>query len=349
MRTLHKTLHLQHHQHTGRVLHHRHTSYRGLAVILILAGVCVIGLSALAQATADSLYVYARIAAPVPLGPAIITQPTDGTSTDKASLLFTGICPVVTPQVVIVPVDNGKEIGSVPCDSSNNFAITITLDAGKNVLIARSYTITGDTGPDSAPVTITYNPPTPPSIPGTPETSTTTTPEIVPVESGIAPLAITVDTPFITFGPQKPAVWIGSITGGATPYTLSIDWGDGTVDTDNFPEPGQQTYQHSYSLMQPYSITVQVRDSAGQVVTSHYAAVTPYVAPVSGLLTTPPTKPLWSSWSSGPKLLGVYGAYLTVLATVGWVWTLAHPIAYAHVVLHPHGRSLRHLKLRRRP
>jgi len=303
----------------------------------------MVGLSVMARATADSLYVYARIAAPIPVGPAIITYPTDGATTDKANLTVKGICPVVTPQVVIVPVDNGKEIGSVPCDSSNNFAITITLESGKNVLIARSYTITGDTGPDSAPVTITYNPSVPPTVSSTPTTTITTT-ETSPAEPGISPLTLSADTPFITFGPHKPAVWIGTIAGGMGPYTLSIDWGDGATDSDTFPSPGQQTYQHSYRVMQPYTVTIQVHDMSGQVITRHYAAVTPYVPPISSFLTAPPTSPLWGS----PKILGVYGAYLVLLATIGWIWTLAHPIAYAHVLVRPHNQTLRHLQSRKR-
>jgi len=155
MHVLHQKLHLQHHRHTGRLLHHKHTSYRSLAIVIGLAGLTIVGTSILARATADSLYVYARIAAPIPDDPAIITHPPDNTVTDKADLTLDGSCPVVTPQVVIASVDNGAETGSVPCDSSNNFSLRFTLQAGRNTLVARSYTITGDTGPDSAPVTVT--------------------------------------------------------------------------------------------------------------------------------------------------------------------------------------------------
>lgn len=323
MRTLHKTLHLQHHSHTGRLLHHRHTSYRALAVVVGLAGLCMVGFTAMARATADSLYVYARIAAPTPTGPPIITFPKDGTTTTKANVTVDGICPVVTPQVVIVLLDNGSQVGSTPCDSSNNFHIPITLIAGKNTLIARPYTITGDTGPDSTAVTTTYNPPSPPTVTNTKSTSVSTP------QASSPPLVLTIDTPFITFGPQKDAVWLGSVSGGTAPYTLSIDWGDGTTESHQLGLPGQQSYRHHYHLTQPYDITVQVRDTSGQIITRHYAAVTPYIAPpITGLFSTRPKQPIWG----GPKVIGLYGIYLMILAGFGWLWLRAAGTpAYARV------------------
>ena len=323
MRTLHKTLHLQHRSHTGRVLHHKHTSYRALAVVFVLAGLFIVGLNVMTRVTADSLYVYARIAAPVPTGPPIITHPTNGAVTDKAAITVDGICPVVTPQVVIVLLDNGNQVGSTPCDASNNFHIPITLVAGKNSLVARPYTITGDTGPDSAAVTATYNPPLPPTVSGTISTPVTTS------QASTPPLVLTVDTPFITFGPQKDAVWLGSVSGGTAPYTLSINWGDGTTESHQLGQPGQQNYQHHYRLMQPYDITVQVRDTSGQIVTRHYAAVTPYIAPpVASLFSTRPSPSIWA----GPTIFGLYGMYLVLLAGFGWLWLhTTNAPAYARV------------------
>ncbi|HSX06181.1 MAG TPA: hypothetical protein VLG92_00485 [Candidatus Saccharimonadia bacterium] len=342
MRRLHKTLHLQHHSHTGRLLHHKHTSYRGLAVVFVLAGFFIIGLNSIARATADSLYVYARIAAPVPTSPPVITSPTDGTKTDKATVTVSGTCPVVTPQVVIVLLDNGNEVGSTPCDSSNDFKIAITLQPGNNILVARPYTITGDTGPDSNAVAVLYTPPLPPATPATSIVSST---PATTTQSNAPPLVLTTDLPFITFGPEKDAVWLGSISGGAPPYTLAIDWGDGTVETYQINQPGQQSYQHHYRTMQPYDITIQVRDTSGQVVTRHYAAITPYLPPIAvGLFSTPPNSPpIWS----GPKLFGIYGVYLAALAGFGWLWLHASAPAYAHAHIHSARHKTIHSKRKR--
>ncbi|HSX31255.1 MAG TPA: hypothetical protein VLE99_05035 [Candidatus Saccharimonadales bacterium] len=331
MRKIHQKLHLQHHRHTGHLLRHKHTSYRGLALVIGLAGAAVIGVSAMARVTADSLYVYARIPAPIPTDAASITDPKDGTSTHDASITVSGACPVITPSVIVAILDNDSEAGSVACDSDNNFQIALTLLPGKNVLVARTYTITGDSGPDSGSVTITYIAPLPPRPLGTADGTNSGGPT-----RNVPPLILAIDRPFITFGPARDAVWSGSITGGIAPYQVHVDWGDGSTTKADQPQPGSTSFRHHYHAMQPYDITIRATDTSGQVVVRHYAAVTPYQSPAIGLFTSNgPT--LWN----GRGMFGVYGAYLVLLALFGWLWVRAHPFAYATV-------SSRHQRTRHR-
>jgi hypothetical protein len=325
--SLHHSLRLQHRHHTGKLLHHRHTSFRGLAVILVLATAFIVGLNVMARVTADSLnlYVYGRIPAPIPTDAPVILSPKSGFTTKKAEVTVTGTCPVITPQVVIAIIDNGQEVGSAPCDPNNNFSIGITLVAGDNDILARSFTITGDAGPDSNHVSASFIPTHEPAPLGSSSNSSATNLQGKPTD--IAPLALTATDPFVVFGPAKDAIWTGSIDGGIAPYTFHIDWGDGSSNNYLIKNWGAQHFQHHYTSMQPHDIMMHVTDNSGQYLTRHYAAVTPYVAPVASVNSTAATRSPWE----GVSPFGMYGLYLMLLALFGWLWVRAHAFAYAPI------------------
>lgn len=293
-------------------------------MVLVLAGVFIFGLSAMAHAAADSidLTVTARIPAPIPTDPAVITNPLDGFVSNQSNLTVDGTCPVITPNVVVAIIDNGTMAGSAPCDDAHEFSVSITLDPGTNALIARVYTITYDPGHDSDTVTVTYNTSsggsiTPPGNGGTPTGSgsasgsgssgtgsrsessgggsgnnsggtgsnsmTYTSPGTPGNGSGgSATLGITINTPFVVFGPDLPAKWQGSIFGGTLPYRVKVDWGDEGVSNYTVTKSGSLTFSHKYADMESHIITIYVTDSDGQSLTRQYAAVTPYVRPVVG-------------------------------------------------------------------
>ena len=345
MKKVHQALHLQHHRHTGRVLHHRHTSYRGLGLVLVLATAGIVGLNVMAKVTADSLYVSARIAAPIPTDAAVITAPVDGAVFHKNTLAVTGTCPVVTPRVVITIVDNGNSVGSAACDSSNTFTVPISVSPGDHTLVARSITITGDAGPDSDPVHITYiAPETPPNpTPSTPSNSPTpTTPNSSGQPADIEPLSITPGQDFIVYGPSRDATWLGTFNGGVPPYEVRIDWGDGTTDTYTITDHDQHSFTHHYHHMGSYDITVQITDSAGSTPIEHFAAVTPYIPPLSAGSTT--GNGFWSSLVQalgGSKLVGLYLSYLALLSLFGALYLRRHPFAYAKVPVTRHATTAR--------
>lgn len=317
---LHRALHLQHHRHTGKLLHHTHTSFRSLAIVLVLAGACMIGLNILNRATAAELSVYASNPAPIPTDPAVITSPEDGTVLTKSATVVSGTCPVITPRVIVAILNNGQQTASVACDSDNKFSVTIVVEPGQHTLVARTYTITGDTGPDSAPVTFIYT--TPPAIKSSDAAA------VEAEEKGGEPLAITIDTPFITFGPAKDAIWSGTITGGTLPYKVHIDWDDGSSSNYAISKSGPQQFVHHYTSMQPHLITLRVTDADGRGLVRSYAAVTPYVAPAIGDIV--PTSPKLPFRGSLP--LAIYGLYLLILALFGFLWIRLHAVfAFAHV------------------
>jgi len=325
---IHQKLHLQHRQHTGRVLQHQHTSYRGLAIILILASAVIISLNILARATADTLTVYAVNLAPMPTLAATITSPIDSTVVTKSRLVVSGTCESATPVRVIAIMDNGSLAGSTPCQD-DAFSTTIIIEIGRHVLIARTWTITNEAGPDSSPVVVFHVAEAGQSL----NTSTRGGPQ-----GEEPPLVVTIDEPFIVFGPAQDAIWTGTITGGTLPYQIRIGWGDGTTSDYNITSSGAQRFAHHYHSMQPHTITFRATDSKGRSVLKDYAAVTPYIMP--GLLTTPKTP-----WD-GSMLWGLYGAYLLLLVVYGSLWARAHQFSYAKV---PVPRRIQSAKRKRRP
>jgi hypothetical protein len=317
---LHRALRLQHHRHTGKLLHHQHTSFRGLAIILFITGICIVGLGMLNRATADDLAVYASIPAPIPPDPAVITNPTEGETVSNPTVIVEGTCPDITPHVLVAILDNGEQVASVACDNTNHFSVPIVVSPGSHTLVARVYTITGDAGQDSVPVHFAYIVPTVPTQP-------TNTPTVNTEEEG-EPLQVIADKPFIVFGPAKDAVWSGTITGGTLPYQVYIDWGDGSSNDYLISVSGKQQFNHHYTSMQSHLILLRVTDANGHSITRHYAAVTPYIPPVlSTLLPKNPSLPF-----QGSIPLGIYGLYVLLLAIFGFVWTFLHPaFAFAPV------------------
>jgi hypothetical protein len=157
-RQVHKHLKLQHHRHTGRVLHHRHTSYRALAVVFALAGITMWGVGAMQRAAADALTsVSAVVPLPVPHASAMISTPADGGTVQSSDALVAGNCPVMAPALTVVVLMDGKVAGSALCGANNDYALAVKLAAGSHKLVTQTYTVTGGQGPDSPAVTVAYH------------------------------------------------------------------------------------------------------------------------------------------------------------------------------------------------
>lgn len=327
MNTVHKTLRLQHHRHTGKLLQHKHTSYHGLAIILGLAGLMIVGLNVLAKVTADDLAVYARVPAPIPTSAAVITSPANGSQLKTSSVNVLGTCPSINPHVIITIVNNGRNVGSAACGGDNTFALPITLDLGSNVLVARSTTITGDDGPDSQPITVTYSR-------SSGSGGTVSPPVGSPGQVGA--LQITTDQSFVVYGPAQDAVLNGTISGGTAPYHVHIDWGDGGT-SDYTANTTVQVFRHHYRRTGTYDITMTITDSDGMVLVQHFAAVTPYVPPVGSGNTSSANSVVGRLFGAisrqlgGTRMVAFYGTYFALLAIFGIFFVRRHPFAYAKI------------------
>ncbi|HSX06180.1 MAG TPA: hypothetical protein VLG92_00480 [Candidatus Saccharimonadia bacterium] len=298
MRVLHQKIHqhlkLQQHEHTGKLLHHKHTSYRGLAVVFVLAGLAMVGVTIAGRVAADSLAVQGMVLAPVPSSAALIAQPADGAKLSDGSTLVAGSCPIISPQVIVQILVDGTVAGSATCDSDNDFSMPITLNSGAHALIAKTYTITNQSGPASAPVHITA-------------------PINTPAKTGVSSVNLSTDAPFSYLGSDNTASWSGIISGGAPPYHIHIDWNDGSQD-NLVSGGGQQSFSHGYIRLASYNPLITVADSANHTTNQQFAVGTYTLAAAK---ISPST---YTSAVTPATLFGLYGILVTTVSISGIIW-----------------------------
>ncbi|MFA5004285.1 MAG: hypothetical protein WC498_03365 [Candidatus Saccharimonadales bacterium] len=314
-----RLLQLQHHKHTGKLLHHRHTSYRALLVILVVLGAVLVRVEmSLRQiAHADSFSVSAVVPAPIPTEPAVITQPNDSTTVTDPNLIIGGTCPDTTPPLTVAIYRGTELLGSAPCDTDGTFVVHVTLAPGNNALLPRTWTATDDSGPDGSIVHITYAPPAAATA-GTPASlhpTATTFLTIVP------------DKPYLLFGPTMRTNWTGSIIGGKEPYTVFIDWGDGKSNTFKHIQSGQQSFTHQHNAhLAFYTIYIRATDETGAQASASISTITTYVAPATiGSIFSRPNTTAMSAYTLG----AIYSAYIVMISTFGAFWIHAHKLEYA--------------------
>lgn len=312
-----RLLKLHHHKQSGKLVHHRHTSYRALAIVVVLAGACMFLTNRMAQA-ADYI-VTAKISAPLPAGAPVITSPAEGSVFNTPAITINGSCPLSTPAILVVIYEGTTPLGTAQCSALGTFTVLVTLHTGVQQLVATVVNITDDVGDSSAPLTVTYTPPpTPtPATPSGPTAPRPNTPRSTPRGGGEQELEIRSRSPFIVYSPSKPAVWRGSFAGGQPPYTANIAWGDGTTSWLKRVGPEQQEVSHSYTeVKSAYRVTITLRDSGGHELQMRLLAVSPTTA--SGALATPK---LDTPLPFGRYLYLLY--LLTLLVLLG-LWAIEH-------------------------
>jgi hypothetical protein len=278
VKSVHKTLKLRHKKHTGKLLAHKHTSYRVLFLLMIVP-IAMLAFVNHMEAYATDLTVSATVPAPIPLDPPTITTPQNGATVHSEDLVVAGTCPVIDPDVIITINDGSSVIGSVQCDDDGAYSVPVTLTAGQHTLIAKVVTITNGQGASSTPVTVTYIPPASPSPSITPDqTGIPSTTETIP-ESQVIHLPVQIVTKdwFVVIGSDGKVTWHGSFTGGTAPYNTEIDWGDGSVDKYVVNDQVEQAYSHTYQSFHTYSIIITATDATGDTTKLYNTAVTQVV------------------------------------------------------------------------
>ncbi len=296
---LQRHLYLQPHKHTGKLLHHRHTSYRGLIVVFGLAAASILGMHQMAKATAESFVnVYATMSVTMPQQPASISLPGNGTTVTTAQTAVAGSCPLATPQVAIALVVDGAESGSSVCGSNNNFVISTTLTPGAHHLVARVYTINNDRGKDSQPVAVTSR--------------------SAGVTASLTPLFIVADQPVTYLGSDPNTVWSGKVLGDLTAARALVDWGDGARSTYRV-SAGHLSYSHRFASPSSHNVRITVVNAAGTTQSQQFAFAAYRKAPA------PLAAGATSSRSAGNStLFGLYGLFLTALSLCGILSILEH-------------------------
>jgi hypothetical protein len=234
--------------------------------------------------------------------------------TSAPSIIISGTCPIIDPAVVIALYDGADMLGSSQCATDGTFSVTIPLHEHTYSIVATVVTITGDTGESSQPLTLTYKSPTtaaPTSTTPKPGSHTSTPSPGGPSSNN---LEIMGDKPYIVFGPNTDAIWSGSFRGGASPYRITVNWGDGTTDIYKSVGHDKQEYAHHYSRLKAYKVLITITDNAGSSASKSFAAVTPLIFDTG----TGTTNPLGKDGVT-PTLL-LYALYFSLLALLYTLW-----------------------------
>lgn len=205
---------LAHHKHTGRHLPFYCTSYAVLFFLLVFAGALLLFVTHSTKASqrveSGSVNLFGEVRGSAPSTAATIQSPPDGSRFTSPQLEVKGSC---LEGSYIELYRNGSFAGMVLCSANNTFSITITLDAGKNSLKAKTRDSFGQYGPDSATVVVFYDPP---GSSG---------------DSIVSPVRIELEPGIYGALEGQPLAINYKISGDKPPYAVSVDWGDGEPGT----------------------------------------------------------------------------------------------------------------------
>lgn len=341
---------LSEHKHTGKLIHHRHTSHIALIGILLLTGLFLyFNKSEVLAEQSSSVSVSVIVPGPPPTKGAMITSPKDGeTFTDNNIIEVKGTCVEGT---FVVIKSNNTVIGSTICKQSEKFDLKVQLLIGKNSLSALNYDNLNQAGPVTPPVAVSViktitesktetstttktnnaqlapsNTPTEVVVPVIPSN-----PSIIPgvssnitncddyksanLTTGGEPHVAVVCVPRL-FEPKLEQVLGVIVWGGTPPYAVSVNWGDGSDETlISLKSQSYRKETFSYKNAGNYNITFRLKDSTGntaivQTAVQVNGAVTAPVTPISAL-----TNELFNtSWLKTPVPLYV----LAVTVTLGF-------------------------------
>lgn len=228
--------------------------YPLIVFLLLCVGVYLVAWTF--NAHADDIIVKAIIHGQPVTDKAVINSPAEGTHFKAVPITVSGTCPTNAAYVEIFR--NGVMGGSALCDLSGNFQLQSDLYDGANKLEAHVFNITDDEGPVSDPVNVVYDaPPPPPAL----NTGQTTAPK-----PKTSPLLLKTAFVYKGYYIGEQVSWPVEISGGAAPYALNVDWGDGQNSIISRSAAGQFYINHVYQSTGPdkgsFTIKVQASDTA---------------------------------------------------------------------------------------
>ncbi len=305
-------LNLSHYRHSGRLLPHSHTSYPTMAMLLLLVGVLLGNMgqvaSALTLTGSGSYQVTAAYLGPPPATAATIVAPVDGSHVKATPITVSGSCPTNS---YVTLTRNGVTSGTAICGPLNTYSLQTDLFSGDNALQAHVYSKFDVAGPVSTTAIVTYdvplaitptpNPtPTPASsTPGTPPTTTgfgTNAPRSTPAvtDTPIAqPLLLKTNFKYVGHALGQPVSYQFEVVGGAAPYAVSINWGDGSTKTLSLTAGGPFSVSHTYDKASQYQNSYRIVASAGD------AAGGQTLLQMLAIINDRPTVPLGSATGNG--------------------------------------------------
>jgi hypothetical protein len=236
-------------------VHHRHTSYGALALLLILLVSVLIfasrgvALAAPEDPVTHTQSVHAVVPAQAPTTAPQINTIQSGTVFNTGDpITVGGTCPDDT---LIKIFKNEVFGGAAFCDSSS-FSLLVDLFIGSNTLISRPYNANNIPGPDSDPIVVIR----------------TLTADGQIITQAANQFFITSDIYNKGVNLGEKLTWPITLSGGQAPYAVSIGWGDGKTDLISRKEAGTFEISHRYAIpgegTKPHhAITITATDQLG--------------------------------------------------------------------------------------
>lgn len=315
-------------KHTGKLIHHRHTSHLALVILLAIVGFFLYISQELVWATQEassgSVSVGVIVPGPAPTVGAVITEPLNGAKlSDASTLQVSGTC---AANSFVVVRDNKSLAGSTSCSSAGVFKLVVQLVGGQNVLSALNYDNLNQPGPETEAIAIEVKQTTPtieasvPELPDNPSIITGVTSGIsgcddynpqASLSTGGQPHVMVVCVPRLTdfMLTQKMGVLVW---GGEPPYAVRLLWDNDKSDTLlSMEAPGYKAVSFKYSNSGVYNVSVHIVDKKYQTgVASASITVSGQAAPKS--LTEILTKSFNGSWFYTPVPLYIMAVALTL-------------------------------------
>lgn len=266
------------HHHTGKIRHHKHTSYGSLTLILLLTFIPVLTASrAVASAATDgggSYDTYAVVLGAAPAtAPTMVTVFSGQTFTTSDPVKISGACPAGT----LVKIFKNEILGGATLCQGGQYQLSIDLFVGNNGLVARAYNTNDVAGPDSPVVSVQL------VLPNT-NSGTHLNSQGAPAGQ----LYVTSEQLHKGANTGDTMTWPVTIAGGQAPYKVTVSWGDGKSDSIDRTAAGQFDISHVYSEPSgsrgSYTVVVKVTDKAGTESFIQLVAIVSGDAQVSGIV-----------------------------------------------------------------
>lgn len=228
------------------------TLSRRLGITVVLVALCaVISVGGTAFAVVNpqnsSLGLEATVPGAAPTQAASIGTPSNGQVFSSIPITVAGLCKT---GLLIKVFSNNVFVGSATC-VNGSYSIKIDLFSGRNDLVARVYDALDQQGPDSNVVSVTFN-------------------DAQFIQFG-SHVSVTSNYARLGADPGSVLSWPIIVSGGRSPYALSVDWGDGNGnDLRTITFAGEQSITHTYTQAGVYTIVIKASDANG---TSAYLQV----------------------------------------------------------------------------
>ncbi len=190
------------------------------------------------------------VSAPPPSNAPIISLPNDGASISRIPVTVSGICDA---DLLVKVFKNGVFAGSAQCQNGS-FSLQTDLFNGRNDITARQYDLLDQESPASGIVSVLYS-----------DNAVNST----------ASDRVTLTTNFAKKGtdPGEKLIWPFAISGGAGPYAVTVEWGDGESSLYSLAVPGEFSIDHTFQNPGSYTVVVKAVDVEGRTALMQVVAI----------------------------------------------------------------------------